>query len=133
MFSDNQYDPGVPIYTQIITKIKLRILTGEWKPGDRVPAVRELAMEFGVNPNTMQRSLAELERDGLLFSERTAGRFITQDVALIDDARRQMARQAISAFIRQMEQMGYARRDIAGALAAQLIEGEEEHEYPDHC
>lgn len=133
MFSDNQYDPGVPIYTQIIAKIKLRILTGEWKPGERVPAVRELAMEFGVNPNTMQRSLAELERDGLLFSERTAGRFITRDAALIDDARRQMARQVIAAFIRQMEQMGYARRDIAGTLTAQLTEGEEEHEHPDHC
>ena len=123
MFSDNQYDPGIPIYTQIITKIKLRILTGEWLPGERIPAVRELAMEFGVNPNTMQRSLSELERDGFLFSERTAGRFITRDAALIDEARRQMAKQVIAAFIRQMEQRGYSRRDIADALAAQLTEG----------
>ena len=66
MFADNQFDSGAPIYTQIMNKIKLRILSGQWAAGERIPAVRELAVEFGVNPNTMQRSLSELERDGLL-------------------------------------------------------------------
>lgn len=87
MFADNQFDSGAPIYTQIMNKIKLRILSGQWAAGERIPAVRELAVEFGVNPNTMQRSLSELERDGLLFSERTTGRYITRDAALIERTR----------------------------------------------
>ena len=70
------YDTNVPIYLQLIEKIQRMIVTGEWRAGERIPAVRELALAFGVNPNTMQRALAELERDGLLFSERTTGRYI---------------------------------------------------------
>ena len=60
------YDTNVPIYLQLIEKIQRMIVTGEWRAGERIPAVRELALAFGVNPNTMQRALAELERDGLL-------------------------------------------------------------------
>lgn len=120
MFFDNQFDPGIPIYTQIIVRIKRRILTGEWSPGQRIPAVRELALEFGVNPNTMQRSLAELEREGLLFSERTAGRFITQDKARIEEARRQMSGEVVDGFIRQMEDLGFSRPEIAAAPARRM-------------
>lgn len=79
MFAGNQYDTAVPIYLQIIERIEQKLVTGEWRAGERVPAVRELAAEFGVNPNTMQRALAELERNGLVYSERTAGRFVTPD------------------------------------------------------
>ena len=107
MFADNQFDSGAPIYTQIMNKIKLRILSGQWAAGERIPAVRELAVEFGVNPNTMQRSLSELERDGLLFSERTTGRYITRDAALIERTRRQMGEELMAAFVEQMEHMGY--------------------------
>lgn len=64
MFEENQYDSNIPIYLQIMEKIKRRIVSGEWKAGERIPAVRELAIAFGVNPNTMQRALSELERDG---------------------------------------------------------------------
>ena len=77
------YDTNVPIYLQLIEKIQRMIVTGEWRAGERIPAVRELALAFGVNPNTMQRALAELERDGLLYSERTSGRFVTEDQAHI--------------------------------------------------
>ena len=62
MFAGNQYDTAVPIYLQIIERIEQKLVTGEWRAGERVPAVRELAAEFGVNPNTMQRALAELEQ-----------------------------------------------------------------------
>ena len=83
MYGDNRYDENVPIYLQIMDRMKRRILTGDWQPGDRIPAVRDLAMAYGVNPNTMQRALSELEREGLLFSERTTGRFITRNSELI--------------------------------------------------
>ena len=79
MWNQDDYTPGIPIYLQIIEKIKAKIISGEWRAGDRVPPVRELSLSFGVNPNTMQRSLSELEREGLLYSERTAGRFVTAD------------------------------------------------------
>lgn len=122
MFSDNRYDAGVPIYTQIMEHIKRRILTGSWEPGQRIPAVRELAVEFGVNPNTMQRALSELEREGLVFSERTAGRFITKDAKRIEETRRQAAEEIIDGFVWQMEQMGYTRAAIGEALARRMEE-----------
>ena len=73
-FNDEQ-----PIYQQIISQIKERIVAGEWKAGSKLKSVRELALEAGVNPNTMQKALAELEREGLVYSQRTAGRFVSDN------------------------------------------------------
>ena len=112
MFEGNQYDSNIPIYLQIMEKIKQRIVSGEWKSGERIPAVRELALEFGVNPNTMQRALSELEREGLLFSERTAGRFITRDSRLIEEIREQMAEELISRFLTRMSRLGYSGEEV---------------------
>ena len=86
------YDNNQPIYLQIMDRVRRKIVSGEWRAGDRVPPVRDLALEFGVNPNTMQRSLAELERDGLLFSERTSGRYVTRDESRVAAVRDAMAR-----------------------------------------
>ena len=107
MFAQNQYDPGIPIYLQIMRRIRQKITAGEWLPGDRVAPVRDLALEFGVNPNTMQRSLSELEREGLVYTERTSGRFITTDTACIQAMRDDMAREIVMEFLREMAQMGY--------------------------
>ncbi len=120
MFLDNQYDPGRPIYMQIMGRIRLRILTGQWAPGERIPGVRELAVEFGVNPNTMQRALSELERDGLLYSERTAGRFITQDAARIERMRRETADEETAAFVSRLTQLGYGPQEILDTLGRYL-------------
>lgn len=114
----NQYDSNIPIYLQIMEKIKRRIVSGEWKAGERVPAVRELALEFGVNPNTMQRALSELEREGLLFSERTAGRFITSDDSLIGETREHMAQEMIRRFLTQIGQLGYSEEEVRRKLEA---------------
>ena len=73
------FKSGIPIYTQIIDEMTMRIASGYYGPGDKLPSVRDLAMDAGVNPNTMQRALAELERRGLVFSERTSGRFVTKE------------------------------------------------------
>ena len=67
-----------PIYSQLVEHIKLGIVSGEWSPGSKLPSVRDLAEEAGVNPNTMQRALADLEREGLVHSKRTSGRYITE-------------------------------------------------------
>lgn len=133
MFNQNQYDTGVPIYLQIMLRIKQKIIAGEWAAGDRVLPVRDLAMEFGVNPNTMQRSLSELEREGLVYSERTSGRFITQDMQKINAVRDAMAREIVRDFRRQMVQMGYTDTQIhqllenaEAELAAELEEDNHE-------
>ena len=112
MFKDNQFDAGMPIYLQIIACIKQKIVAGEWAAGERVPPVRDLAIEFGVNPNTMQRSLTELEREGLLYSERTSGRFITRQAELIASVRDDLAEEVLKTFLHQMKQMGYAKEQI---------------------
>ncbi len=78
-----EFQSDRPIYTQLVEQIKLRIISGIYKPGDKLPSVRDFAQEASVNPNTMQRALAELEKDGLVYSQRTSGRFITEDIEMI--------------------------------------------------
>ena len=76
-------DPQRPIYAQIIERVQLDIVTGHYAPGSRLPSVRELAAQAAVNPNTMQRALSELEGSGLIYAQRTSGRFVTEDTARI--------------------------------------------------
>ncbi|MGO2097034.1 MAG: GntR family transcriptional regulator, partial [Candidatus Microbacterium stercoravium] len=86
-----QIDDARPIWAQLVDEFRRRIAVGHWHPGDKIPAVRELALELGVNPNTVQKSLAEVDRLGLTTTERTAGRFVTQDVSAIRAARAALA------------------------------------------
>jgi len=116
LFAGNQYDTAVPIYLQIIERIEQKLVTGEWRAGERVPAVRELAAEFGVNPNTMQRALAELERNGLVYSERTAGRFVTPDEQRIRRLRGEKSDEVVRDFLRRMAQMGCTHEEIRRLL-----------------
>ncbi|OJU18358.1 MAG: GntR family transcriptional regulator [Clostridiales bacterium 43-6] len=109
---DYEYNPNIPIYIQIMDIIKLKVLSEEWKEGDRVPSVRDLSIEFSVNPNTMQRALSELEREGLVYSERTAGRFITTDKGKINETREAMARHTIESFLKQMQKVGFTTEQI---------------------
>lgn len=96
-----------PIYTQLVEKIQRDIVSGVYKAGDKIPSVRELATEAAVNPNTMQKALAELERLGLLFAQRTSGRFVTEDEEMIKKVKEEMASQQIQAFLENMKQLGY--------------------------
>ena len=102
-----------PIYAQLVEQIKQEIVSGGFPPGQRLPSVRDLATEAGVNPNTMQRALAELERTGLVYTQRTAGRFVTEDAAVVDIAKQELAHQQIGAFLHRMERMGYDREQTA--------------------
>ena len=105
-FTDNR-----PIWQQLTEQLTLRILKGEYPPGERLPAVRELAAQAGVNPNTMQRALAQLESDGLAVGSRTAGRTVTQDTAVIEAAARDRARAAVAGCLRILEELGYTPSD----------------------
>ncbi|WP_136194570.1 GntR family transcriptional regulator [Actinomyces procaprae] len=107
-------DGSRPIWLQLVDDFRLRIVTGAWPTGTRIPSVRELAAQSGVNPNTVQRALAELDRTGLTGTERTAGRFVTTDTAVVDAVRRELATGAADAFITALTAVGM---DLAQASA----------------
>lgn len=108
-----RFDMSRPIYAQIVERLKAKILAGAYPPGGHLDSVRDMAAAAGVNPNTMQRALAELERTGLVYTQRTAGRFVTEDAAVIDSAKQELAHQQIGAFLHRMERMGYDREQTA--------------------
>lgn len=123
-----EFREDAPIYTQLIAQIQQRIVGGLLGPGARLPSVRDLAAEAGVNPNTMQRALTELEREGLVHSQRTAGRFVTEDAGRIRQLREELARQQVKDFLESMFQLGFRQAEILAMIeqeAEQRPEGEE--------
>lgn len=116
-------DSERPIYTQIIERITLDIISGIYAPGARLLSVRDLAQNAGVNPNTMQKALSELERTGLLFSQRTSGRFVTEELAMIEKTKTQLAAQQIREFLEKMQRIGFDRE-----TTLKLIQQTEEKE-----
>ena len=120
-------DSSRPIYLQIIERAQMDIITGRYQPGDKLPSVRDLAQEAAVNPNTMQKALSELERSGLIYSQRTSGRFITEDKELIHQMKKELAAAEVSAFVAHMKQLGITPEEIR-QLLAETIEEEENHE-----
>ena len=99
-----------PIYAQLMEEIKRRIISGVYKPGEKMPSVRDLAAEASVNPNTMQRAFAQLEQEGLLYTQRTSGRFVTEDEERIMDMKNELAKELIRDFWKNMEQLGFGRQ-----------------------
>ena len=102
----NQFQSNVPIYLQLVNNFKHRIVSGDLQAGSKLESVRDLAISFEVNPNTMQRALAELEWDGLVYADRTVGRFITEDKELIIKMKESVAQEIIGQFIQQMKSLG---------------------------
>ncbi|MFA5523056.1 MAG: GntR family transcriptional regulator [Tissierellales bacterium] len=115
-------DSERPVYIQLIEQIQAGIVSGYFNPGDKLPSVRELAAEAGVNPNTMQRALAELEQTELVYTNRTSGRFITSDIGIIKKLKKQSANNIIVEFIEKMKQIGYQEDDILECITKILEE-----------
>lgn len=101
-----------PVYLQLVEQIQAEIISGNYKPGDKLPSVRDLATQATVNPNTMQRAMTELERDGLVYTNRTAGRFITSDEELIKQLKKHYITQFIQEFLDRMNQLGLELDEI---------------------
>ncbi len=118
------FKSGEPIYQQIMRVLRTQIASGEYPPGCRFPAVRELALEAGVNPNTMQRALAELEREGLLVTVRTTGKFVTEDQELISRTRSDLAADSIRALIGSLKNLGLTEEQILKEVEHSLKEVE---------
>ena len=105
-----------PIFLQIVERIQMDIISGKYKPGDKLPSVRDLASEAAVNPNTMQKAFSELERTGLVYSQRTTGRFITEDTVMIDELKASFAKEKITEFIALMQQLGFSKEEILSLI-----------------
>ena len=112
-----EFKNGIPIYLQIIDQIKRQIVSGELAPGSRIPAVRDLAQEAGVNPNTMQRALTQREQEGLLYTQRTSGRFVTQEEEIMKQTRMQLSDEYIAELFKHLQQLGLSRDDIVEAVS----------------
>ena len=104
-----QFDSGRPIYTQLLEQIRILIISGRYPAGSKLPSVRDLAAESSVNPNTMQRALAELERSGLIYSQRTSGRFVTEDEELVKKMRSPSDRRRSLRFFMRWNSWGMER------------------------
>ncbi|MDF2800882.1 MAG: GntR family transcriptional regulator [Anaerocolumna sp.] len=109
-----------PVYLQLIEQIQHSIITGVYQPGDKLPSVRDMAAEAGVNPNTMQKSLMELERSGLVYTNRTSGRYITSDNTLIKELKNQSVKGQIMEFLDKMAMLGFKEEEIMNLVAEAL-------------
>ena len=112
-----------PIFMQLIEIIQHSILSGTYPPGSKLPSVRDLASQAAVNPNTMQKALAELERSGLVYSQRTSGRFITEDISMIEELKNTLAKTTIEQFLKSMQQLGFQKEETV-VLITEFLKGE---------
>lgn len=119
---DWKFEMDRPIYVQLKERIKRLIVSGAYPPGGKLPAVRDMAEETSVNPNTLQRALSELEREGLVYAQRTAGRFVTEDAEMIKKARDELARSQIETFFGGMAALGYGRDEALELIGAEQEE-----------
>lgn len=101
-----------PIYAQLIEQIELKICSGVYSLGSKLPSVRELAQEASVNPNTMQRALAKLEESGLVYANRTEGRYVTEDVEMVRNVKNRLAEDLIEEFLQNMKRLGFSEDEI---------------------
>ena len=111
------FDNNIPIYIQLVEQLKIYIISGNIKPGDRLPSVRELALTTKVNPNTMQKALVELEEIGLVYTERTNGKFVTTNQKLIDKYKKEYADMLSNKYFCGMKSIGYEKEEAIKYLS----------------
>lgn len=119
-----KFENNIPIYSQISDVIKLKIVTRQLKSGEQLPTVRELAETAGVNPNTVQRALSDLEMEGFVYSVRTTGRFVTDNIDLINKTRVKLAQQGLEHFVSHMLNLGFEKEELVSQLE-DYLKGEE--------
>ena len=120
----------LPIYAQLMDTLKRRIITGRYLPGEKLPSVRELAAEAGINPNTVQRAFSELEREGLIYTQRATGKYVTENADEIKSARQALAKTQVAEFLSNMQSLGYSVGDVI-VLLQSFNESEEESSHAD--
>ena len=121
-----QIDNNKPVYIQLVEQLKMKIISGEIELDSKLDSVRNLAAEAMVNPNTMQKALAELERQGFVYSKRTSGRFVTDDKALIDKERKNLVKESVKSSLETLINLGYTDEEIMRLIEEILKEGKNE-------
>lgn len=117
-----EFDSSKPIYVQLVEELKLRIISGQLTAGSKLKSVRDLAEEAGVNPNTMQKALSEIEKEELVYSQRTSGRFITEDMELIKLTKNQYATSKIKELTTALLHIGYTKEELLKLIEDHLKE-----------
>jgi len=125
MYSFNNKEP---IYIQLISIIKTQIINGTLKENEKVKSVRDLAVEYGVNPNTVQRSLTELERQGFIYTERTTGRFVALPKTKMKEIKTELAASKTTEYLEWMESMGFNLIEIQTMIKQKNEKGVNNHE-----
>ena len=125
-----EFQDHLPIYAQLMDTLKRRIITGRYLPGEKLPSVRELAAEAGLNPNTVQRAFSELEREGLIYTQRATGKYVTENADEIKSARQALAKTQVAEFLSNMQSLGYSVGDVI-VLLQSFNESEEESSHAD--
>ena len=110
------FDNDRPIYIQLVEKLRLEIISNKLKPGERISSVRELALEARVNPNTMQKALVELENEGLIYTERTNGKFVTTNKELIEKIKKELAEEKVNNYLQDMKNIGISYKEAIDYL-----------------
>ena len=128
-----RFESGIPIYLQILERLRTDIASGTYPPGAKLPPVRELALEAGVNPNTMQRAFAELERDGIVYTQRTSGRFVTGDETALRQLQRSLSEGVVDEMCSRLVRMGMKKDEIVTAVREWTSENPENKEGPGSC
>ena len=113
---DYIFDNERPIYVQLVEKKRFEIISGRLKSGERLPSVRELAITARVNPNTMQKALVELEDEGLVYTERTNGKFVTENKELIEKMRNELAKEKVNNYLNDMKNIGISYNEAVKYL-----------------
>ena len=125
-----EFQDHLPIYAQLMDTLKRRIITGRYLPGEKLPSVRELAAEAGINPNTVQRAFSELEREGLIYTQRATGKSVTENADEIKSARQALAKTQVAEFLSNMQSLGYSVGDVI-VLLQSFNESKEESSHAD--
>ena len=123
-----EFHNDAPIYAQVMERVERLIVSGALAPGEKLPSVRTFALEAGINPNTMQKALTELERSGLIYSQRTAGHFVTEDQNVIASVREALAQAQTERFLQSMRELGFTPAQTAELLQRKLERDEKEEE-----
>ncbi|OMI30326.1 GntR family transcriptional regulator [Bacillus haynesii] len=120
----NEFSASKPIYRQIAEQLFKKMIRGEIKPGEKLPSVRELAVQTQVNPNTIQRTYNEMERMGVVETRRGQGTFVVEHTEIIDDLKREMRSEVIGQFVQSMEELGLSKQDMLSELDRYLQKGD---------
>ena len=121
------FDNDRPIYIQLVEQLKEYIVAGKFKAGEKLPSVREFAMQIKVNPNTVQKALAEIENQKLIYTERTNGKFVTENEELIENVKKELANQKVQKYFQDMNKLGIDKQDAITYLQGKWFVGVDAH------